>query len=348
MNPILPYPKRFPDYALANLLNGVGKSLKPRVQCILQLANRGAGQPDGGLFTNEQLRRVDNSKPLLGQSPNRGVIEVKPTSDDTWVTAQSNQVSRYWDKYHQVLVTNYRDFVLVGQDDHGKPVKLESYRLAASEAEFWSKAAHPRAFANEHEAPFIEYLHRVMLHGTPIASPQDVAWFLASYARTAKARVEAQELPALASLRSALEEALGLRFQGAKGNHFFRSTLVQTLFYGIFSAWVLWCKEHPPTPKDRFDWHTAAWTLRVPMIRALFEQIATPSRLGSLGLVEALDWTAAVLNRVDRASFLPSSTRARPSSIFMSHSWPLSTLSFASNWASGSRRRRLCATWWSG
>jgi hypothetical protein len=78
---------------------------------------------------------------------------------------------------------------------------------------------------------------------------------------------------------------------------------VQTLFYGIFSAWVLWCKDHPPTSKDRFDWHTAAWTLRVPMIRALFEQIAVPSRLGPLGLVEVLDWTAAVLNRVDRASF---------------------------------------------
>jgi hypothetical protein len=40
------------------------------------------------------------------------------------------------------------------------------------------------------------------------------------------------------------------------------------------------------------------------MIRALFEQVATPSKLGPLGLVEVLDWTAAVLNRVDRATFL--------------------------------------------
>jgi len=104
-------------------------------------------------------------------------------------------------------------------------------------------------------------------------------------------------------LRSAIEEALGLKFDGDKGDHFFRSTLVQTLFYGVFSSWVLWSKDHPPASKDRFDWHAAAWTLRVPMIRALFEQIATPSRLGPLGLVEVLDWTCAVLNRVDRASF---------------------------------------------
>jgi hypothetical protein len=288
---------------LANLLNEVGKSLKPRVRCILQLANRGAGQPDGGLFTQEQVRRIDNSRPLEGQPPNRGVVEVKPTQDDAWVTADGSQVSRYWDKYHQVLVTNYRDFVLVGQDDEGRPVKLESYKLASTESEFWAKAAHPRSVADEHEAPFTEYLRRVMLHGAPLTSPQDLAWFLASYARTAKARIEKQELPALASLRSALEESLGLRFEGAKGEHFFRSTLVQTLFYGVFSAWVLWSKGRSTTSKDRFDWRVAAYTLHVPMISALFDQIATPSRLGPLGLVEVLDWTGAVLNRVDRAAF---------------------------------------------
>jgi hypothetical protein len=51
-------------------------------------------------------------------------------------------------------------------------------------------------------------------------------------------------LPALDTLRNALEEALGLKFEGTKadpekGEHFFRSTLVQTIFYGVFSAWVL-------------------------------------------------------------------------------------------------------------
>ena len=39
------------------------------------------------------------------------------------------------------------------------------------------------------------------------------------------------------------------------------------------------------------------------MIRVLFEQVATPSKLGPLGLVEMLDWTGAALNRVDRAAF---------------------------------------------
>ena len=54
-------------------------------------------------------------------------------------------------------------------------------------------------------------------------------------------------------MRAALEEALGLRFEGDKGEHFFRSTLVQTLFYGVFSAWVLWAKRRraPPAGGDR-------------------------------------------------------------------------------------------------
>src|SRR5947207_8444286 len=39
------------------------------------------------------------------------------------------------------------------------------------------------------------------------------------------------------------------------------------------------------------------------MISALFEQVATPTKLGELGLVEVLDWTAASLNRVKRGEF---------------------------------------------
>lgn len=42
--------------ALESFLNEVGKSLKPRVRCVLQLKNRGAGMPDGGLFTEDQLK----------------------------------------------------------------------------------------------------------------------------------------------------------------------------------------------------------------------------------------------------------------------------------------------------
>ena len=39
------------------------------------------------------------------------------------------------------------------------------------------------------------------------------------------------------------------------------------------------------------------------MIKALYDQVATPTKLEPLGLTEVLDWTEAVLSRVDRKAF---------------------------------------------
>jgi hypothetical protein len=289
--------------SLEKLLNGIGKTIKPQVRSIIQLTNRGAGQPDGGLFTKEQWEHGDTLIPLLGQTPSRGVIEVKATNDDTWVIADSEQVSKYWKKYQLVLVTNYRDFILIGKDHDGKPVKLESYRLAASESDFWMRTYHPQKFAAEQGKVLVEYLKRTMLHVAPITAPRDLAWFLASYARTASARIEGKNIPAMKSIRDALEAALGLKFEGDKGEHFFRSTLVQTIFYGIFSAWVLWSKKRSYSAPDIFTWHDALWELKVPVMQALFGQIVTPAHVGPLELEDILDWASSTLNRVDRASF---------------------------------------------
>lgn len=293
--------------SFANLLNTIGKTLKPRVHCIINLKNRGAGIPDGGLFTADQLQKGPEEERLISFLPSRGAIEIKGTAEEVRQIATSEQVQRYLKKYGQVLVTNYRDFLLVGRNADGQPIYLESYQLAASEVEFWRTATTPYKMAEVHGEQFIEYLKRVMLYAAPLSKPEDVAWFLASYARDAKSRIEKVELPALASIRTALEEALGIKFEGKKGEHFFRSTLIQTLFYGIFSAWVLWSNQRMLVGSPaRFSWREASWSLHVPMIRALFEQVATPTKLGPLGLVEVLDWTGAALNRVDQASFFSS------------------------------------------
>src|SRR5208282_4325223 len=156
--------------ALSNLFNEIGKHLKPRVRCIINLANRGAGLPDGGLFTAEQFQKPSEAEPLPGQPPARGVIEVKSTKDDAWVTAEGEQVSRYWGKYRQVLVTNYRDFVLVGQDAEGKATKLETYRLAPSESQFWKAANTEKATAARLSGSFQEFLKRVLLNTAMLAT----------------------------------------------------------------------------------------------------------------------------------------------------------------------------------
>ncbi len=284
---------------LTNLLNAVGGVLKPKVFCVGELAEQGAGHPDFGLYAAKQVQR---GKPRYGQVPECGVIEVKPAGDDAWRTAEGNQVSKYWNKYRLVLVTNTRDFVLLGEDAEGNPVKLETFRLADTSEEFESHLEKPRAFANEVGAGLGEYLSRALSHRARLVEPRDLAWLLASYARDGLARVEAAgESSSLHAVRSALEEALGVRFEGDRGAAFFRSTL-KTLFYGIFSAWVLWARQTPP-PTGSFDWRTAVWHLRAPVLRALFQQLSDPGRLQPLGLVEVLDWTAAALDRVERETF---------------------------------------------
>ena len=278
----------------------MGGTLRPRVFCIGELAQQGAGHPDMGLYAARQVQR---GQPKQGQVPERGVVEVKPAGNDAWLTAESDQVSGYWERYRLVLVTNTRDFLLLGEDGQGRPVKLETFRLAGSNEEFEYKLQHPRTFAREVGATLGEYLSRILSHRASLTEPRDLAWLLASYARDGLARVEAAgDTAALSSVRSALEEALGVKFEGERGAAFFRSTLVQTLFYGVFSAWVLWARQNPP-PTGRFNWHESVWHLRAPVLRALFQQLSDPGRLQPLDLVEVLDWTAAALDRVDRPAF---------------------------------------------
>jgi len=237
---------------------------------------------------------------------------VKGLAEETGKTVQSEQVKKYLRAYGQVLLTNYREFrvVVLGKDD--KPRTLETFTLAKSEAAFWALAAHPRKAEGDVGKTLEEFLTRALLSAVPITSPDVLASFLASYAREALAKIEPRSsLKELEDVRKALEEALGLKFESEsatekenkKGQHFFRSTLVQTLFYGLFSAWVLWSREPGRRKGDQFEWKSAVWSLQVPMIRALFERLVTPSHVRSLGLEELLSLTGEVLNRVDTVAF---------------------------------------------
>ena len=125
--------------ALENLLNELGKLLKPRVICNGQLRDQGAGHPDFGLYSSKQCRK-GAPKSGQGEIPERGVIEVKPLDDNSWRTAKGKQAAKYFDRYGLVLVTNYREFRLIGDDGSGKPVQREFFSLGADEHAFWSMA----------------------------------------------------------------------------------------------------------------------------------------------------------------------------------------------------------------
>lgn len=291
--------------AIAALLDEAGGRLSPRVRCIIHPQNRGAGIPDGGLFTADQMGVGERSllpddAPVPAVLPARGALEVKGVAAGMSAVVDGEQVARYVERYGQVMVTNLREWVLVGRGEGGLR-ELERCVVAPGEGAFWEIAAYPAGeAARERWEPLMEFLRLAMLRPAPIVDPQEVAWILASYAKEARRLAESVELPALAGLREALEEALGMRFHGSRGEHFFRSTLVQTLFYGVFSAWVLWSRSNAA---GRFDWRLSGWELRVPAIRALFVQIADRDRLSRLGLTTFLMRAEDALNRVDRPAF---------------------------------------------
>ena len=280
--------------ALQTLLNEIGAGLRPRVQAVIHPKNTGAGIPDLGLFDENQPN---------DQKPARGIIEAKPVSDDLMQIAQGEQVARYVAHYGQALVTNYFQFVLVTRDAQtGQPVIEERYDIAANASMFWESVKQPRVLAQQHETALREYLMRVMRRNAPLSTPQDVAWILASYAREARARIEVSgtDLTALNTIREQLEAALGVRFEDETAEEFFRSTLVQTLFYGLFSAWVLWHEKHLGSGK--FDLWRDTRRLNIPVISELFEQFSSGTVL-PLSVEQILEWTTDALNRVERTAF---------------------------------------------
>ncbi|WP_394890071.1 N-6 DNA methylase [Mesorhizobium sp. AaZ16] len=81
---------------------------------------------------------------------------------------------------------------------------------------------------------------------------------------------------------------------------FFRSTLIQTAFYGLFAAWALWQREQDGTS---FSWDRINRYLRIPFLAGLFHEFRNPSRLRHLDLERHLDRATDTLNRVDLEVF---------------------------------------------
>ena len=93
--------------------------------------------------------------------------------EDAWLTVGSGEPLL---GPRLVLVTNLRDFVLVGADGSGSPARLEPFRLAedadASGARWKTSCVRPRSVG----AGLGEYLARALSHQATLAEPKDLAW----------------------------------------------------------------------------------------------------------------------------------------------------------------------------
>lgn len=180
--------------SLEAMLTAVGAGFEPPLFATMELKSEGAGHPDLGVFE----RKSGNL---------RLVVEVKPTKMNIFNIVKGTQVSKYWERYGFVLVTNLREFLLVARQRESDEARVEArYQISAAEEAFWR--ARPAKLADEHEQGLCDFLHGVFARPAPILEPKDLAADLARHAREARRRLGHHSIEDLQPLQEAFERAL--------------------------------------------------------------------------------------------------------------------------------------------
>ncbi len=224
-------------------------------------------------------------------------------------TEQKDQIGRYLAQTGVVLLSNVRGFGLLACVAGYERPKTGSVppdkRALIQQVDLWAAitGAGPRAKVDGAAVvDLLEIFERSVTDYAPLANPADLAKVLARQARDAKDQLP-EDLKPVKPLLDDYRQALGLSFHidDEKGDRFFRSSLVQTAFYSLFAAWVLWDKA--AGTDARFEIDDAHAYLPIPFLDALLHDIRHPKRLKALGLEAHIARAIATLNRVDRPLF---------------------------------------------
>jgi hypothetical protein len=224
-------------------------------------------------------------------------------------TEQNDQIGRYLSWTGVVLLSNVRGLGLLAcrtgyERNPEKPVPPADRELLKT-VDIWAaisgSASNPKVDPSTID-DLVEIIVRSVTDYAPIADPADLAKILARQARDAKAALP-DDLKPLAPLLDDYRQALGLAFDVSdeRGDRFFRSSLVQTLFYSLFAAWILW--DRVAAAEVRFETDDAHKYLMIPFLDALLHDIRHPARMKQLGLEQHVERAVATLNRVDRKLF---------------------------------------------
>ncbi|MGH6857093.1 MAG: type ISP restriction/modification enzyme [Methylocella sp.] len=290
----------YPD--LKALLNAVLKSERLPFDVV-------TGTSEGG------ARRRDMPDFVLGDSALFvGVYgEVKRANtaltDLAISTEQHDQIGRYLSQTGVVLLCNVRGIGLLTCDpsfkrELGKPVPPKK-RVLEKTVDLWS-AASGSGPKQKVDPSAVEVLSAIITRAVTdlarIGSPSDLAKILARQARDAKAALP-DDLRPVRPLLDDYRQALGLAFDtnDEKGARFFRSSLVQSIFYALFAAWILWDKK--AGADSAFEVDHAHQYLPIPFLDALLHDIRHPARMKHLGLDAHLARAIKTFNRIDRPLF---------------------------------------------
>lgn len=236
--------------------------------------------------------------------------EVKLPSDDIRTIAfseeRNDQIGRYLAQTGVVLVTNVRGFGLltVGRDNPPTATRVSpKHRVLEHVVELWpspSTMEQRRAIPPEAIEELFLLVETAVTRYAPIAEPESLAKILARQAKRAKAQLPTEFTQAVKGLAEDFGKALGVTFEGLEGEEFFRSSLIQTVFYGLFAGWTLWLRSGS---KEPFRWENLADHLKIPFLAELYYEFQHPRRIRELGLRPHLDLATETLHRVDTAAF---------------------------------------------
>ena len=236
------------------------------------------------------------------------LIEVKLPPEDLQGIALStdggDQIGRYLSRTGIVIVSNVRAFALVTtrRSEAIGPVPPEEREITAA-VHFWtSPEALRQGLAPDLSglSSALELVEDAVTRFAPIAEPESLAKILARQARWAKAALPAAFTQATAGLLDDFGKALGVTFEGEEGEEFFRSSLIQTVFYAVFAAWAVWNRSGRA---EEFRWEDLGRYLKIPFLGGLFHELSHPHRIRELGLRPHLDRAAETLQRVDVGRF---------------------------------------------
>ncbi|WP_428194445.1 N-6 DNA methylase [Deinococcus saxicola] len=299
--------KGTPENTYLPLLKPLFEGLLPEYHVITHPSKDAQGLPDFA------LREPDGAENLvIGEAE---ALDV-PLSKNKHGWEQA----RGYAKQAPTLLTNFHEFVVLDGE-----TELGRYTIPHAEL---TGTAKPAALADAHLENLSGLLSVWASARSPLTRPQKIAGLLAFYARQALAKLEQQDEDALAPLRKAMEDALGTSFtlprpdgsrkrsadqqrrdeekwaeKQAELSHFFRSSLVQALFYGLFSGWVMAARAGRGEAVTR---ENIADYLHIPVITLLLDEVNTSRKLAKLDLKEPVERAVDILRRVAAEPFLAS------------------------------------------
>ena len=220
-------------------------------------------------------------------------------------TERNDQIGRYLALTRVVILCNVRGFGLLTIGSASDPEGRFSpeNRVLTQTCELWTSRESMLQGDPVPEGAFQSLCSLVddaLADLVTLGSPESLAKVLARQAKLAKAQLPEQFTTAVSGLAEDFREALGVSFEGPEGEEFFRSSLIQTVFYGLFAGWTLWARAGA---QGTFRWEELVEHLRIPFLGELFHELQHPTRIQELGLRPFLNRATETLGRVDRASF---------------------------------------------